>query len=65
MVSVTHIRKWIFFTGLSAIMLSVVLDSTFARDGLPTAVPEPNILALMGIGGAVAVLLSLFKRPRK
>jgi hypothetical protein len=63
MVSVLHARRWLFFIGLSAILLSVVLDSTFATDVVP--VPEPNVLALMGVGGAAAVLISLFKRPRK
>jgi hypothetical protein len=57
-------RKWLFLVGLAAILLSLVLDGTFATDA-PVEVPEPNILALMGIGGAVAVLLSLFRGPRK
>ena len=57
-------RKWLLLAGLAAIILSLVLDGTFATDG-PVPVPEPNILALMGIGGAVAVLLSLFRGPRK
>lgn len=64
MVFVPHARKWLFFIGMSAIVLSVVLDTTFATDGT-NQVPEPNILALMGVGGAAAVLLSLFKRTRK
>jgi hypothetical protein len=63
MVSVNHARKLLFFIGISVIMLSVVLDSTFATD--PVEVPEPNILALMGVGGAAVLLISLFKRPRK
>jgi hypothetical protein len=50
--------------GLAAIVMSVVLDGTFATDGI-TPVPEPNILALMGIGGAVAILASIFRGPRK
>jgi len=64
MVFVPHARKWLFFIGLSAILLSILLDSTFATDP-PVPVPEPNVLALMGVGGAAVVLLSLFRRPRK
>jgi hypothetical protein len=56
-------RKWLLLAGLAAILLSLVLDGTYATDVV--AVPEPNILALMGVGGAVAVLLSLFRGPRK
>jgi hypothetical protein len=59
-----QIRLWLFFGGLTAIMLSFILDGTFATD-VAVPVPEPNILALMGVGGAVAVLLSLFRGPRK
>jgi hypothetical protein len=58
-----QLRKWLLLTGLTAILLSLVLDGTFATD--PVEVPEPNILALVGIGGAVAVMLSIFRRPRK
>ena len=57
-------RKWLLLAGLAAILLSLVLDGTYATDVI-VEVPEPNILALMGIGGAVAVLLSLFRGPRK
>ena len=60
-----NIRKWLFFVGLTAIMLSFILDNNFATDFPPGTVPEPNILALLGIGGAVAMLVSLFRRPRK
>lgn len=63
MVLTPHIRKWLFSIGVMAIMFSVILDAGFATD--PVDVPEPNILALMGIGGAVAVLLSIFRGPRK
>ena len=57
-------RKWLLLAGLATIILSLVLDGTFATD-TTVPVPEPNILALMGIGGAVAVLLSLFRGRRK
>lgn len=62
MLLLSHLRKWLFFIGLTAILLSVMLDSSFATD--ETSVPEPNMLALMGIGGAVAVLMSFFRGPR-
>ena len=64
MLRTLQFRKWLLLVGLAAILLSLVLDGTFATDP-PVEVPEPNILALMGIGGAVAVLLSLFRGPRK
>ena len=64
MLVVPHFRKWLFFVGLLVIALSVVLDSTYATD--PTIpVPEPNILALTGVGGVALVLVSLFRGPRK
>ena len=58
-----HIRKWLFFLGLAAIMLSVILDGSFASDAVELS--EPSLLALMGVGGAVALLISLFRGPRK
>jgi PEP-CTERM motif len=64
MVLTSHIRKGLFFVGLAAIMFSIVMDRTFATDGIAT-VPEPSVLALLGISGAVAVLVSLFRGPRK
>ena len=64
MLVVPHSRKWLFFVGLFVIALSIVLDSTYATDG-PVPVPEPNILALTGVGGVALVLVSLFRRPRK
>jgi branched-subunit amino acid transport protein len=64
MLLTSHFRKWLFFVGFAAIMFSIVMDSTFATDGIAT-VPEPSVLALVGISGAVAVLVSLLRRPRK
>jgi hypothetical protein len=64
MLLTSHFRKWLFFVGFAAIMFSIVMDSTFATGGIAT-VPEPSVLALVGRSGAVAVLVSLLRRPRK
>ncbi len=56
-------RTTLFFLGLAAILAGLALDPNFAADS--TAVPEPNTLALLGIGGAAAMVASFFRRRRK
>ena len=65
MLQTLHFRKWLFMLGLAAIIMSVVLDGTFATNESPTPVPAPNILPLIVIGEAVAILASIFRGPRK
>ena len=62
---VLPLRKALFLAGVTTIFLSILLKEVFPRDVDPTPVPEPDILALMGIGGAVAVLVSLLRRRDK
>lgn len=58
-----HSRKALFFTSLSAIGLSVVLDANFATDGI--SLPEPNMLSLLAIGGVAGVVAALIGRRKK
>jgi uncharacterized membrane protein YjfL (UPF0719 family) len=64
MTTVVTIRKFLFVGGLTAIILSFVLDSVFANDEV-VDVPEPNILSLIALGGVVAIGLSVIRRRKK
>ena len=58
------IRQSIFFIGLAMVSASVVMNGLFARD-LVIEVPEPGALALMGIGGAAMMVVSLVRKRKK
>ena len=56
-------RKVLFFGGLIAITLSVVLDPQFATD-LARPLPEPSALSLLALAGAMGVVVSLIRRRK-
>jgi hypothetical protein len=59
-----HLRMIVFSSGLTAVMMSVLLDGHFATDtALP--VPGPTPLALLAIAGVAGIVGSLIRRRRK
>ena len=64
MSSLLGLRQSMFFLGLALVAISLLFDGSFANDP-PVAVPEPNVLALLGLGGAVMVVASLVRRRKK
>jgi hypothetical protein len=58
------LRQSIFFIGLAMISASVVMNGLFARDPV-IDVPEPGALALMGLGGAAMMVVSLVRKRKK
>ena len=59
-----HFRRILFASGLTSIALSVGLDGHFATDNV-VQVPMPSTLALLAVGGVVAVAASLIRRRKK
>jgi hypothetical protein len=59
----TSIRSTLFFGGLLAITLSIVLDRMFATDS--STIPEPATWSLLAIAGVVAVAGSIIRRRKK
>ena len=60
-------RALLFFSGVGAILLSIVLQSPYARDLAPpvVSVPEPSTASLFAIGGILAIAISLIRRRSK
>lgn len=59
-----NLRTGLFLPGLFAIVVAVVLDPLFASVP-PVSVPEPNTLALLGLGGVAITIAALIRRLRK
>jgi hypothetical protein len=53
-----------FLIGLSLVAVGLLFDGSFAND-LPVSVPEPDALALMGLGGAAMMVAALVRRRKK
>lgn len=64
MSSVDHLRRIVFASGLTSVLMSVLLDGHFATDAT-TAVPGPTPLALLAIAGVAGIVGSLIRRRRK
>ena len=60
-----RIRQMMFLAGLGFVSASLLLDGVFAQDPPPVQVPDPDTLALMGLGGAVMIVMSLVRKRRK
>ena len=60
----TLIRSTLFFGGLSAITLSVALETVFATDAVNT-VPEPGTWSLIAVAGVAAVAVSIIRGRKK
>ena len=60
-----RMRQIMFLAGLGLVATSLLLDDVFATDPPPVQVPDPDTLALMGLGGAAMVVLSLIRKRRK
>jgi len=58
-----HLRKILFASGLTSVMMSVLLDGHFATDTV--SVPGPTPLALLAIAGVGGIVASLIRRRKK
>ena len=59
-----RLRRVLFGSGLTAVMMSMLLDGHFATDAT-VQVPGPTPLALLAIGGVGGIVVSLIRRRRK
>lgn len=59
-----RLRQTLFMLGLAMVAVGLLLDGSFANDQ-PIVVPEPDALALMGLGGAAMMIASLVRKRRK
>jgi hypothetical protein len=60
------LRQAMFLLGLALVAVGLLFDGSFANDvGPPIEVPEPDALALMGLGGAAMMVASLVRRRKK
>jgi hypothetical protein len=53
-----------FLLGLALVAVGLLFDGSFANDP-PAQVPEPDALALLGLGGAAMMVASLVRRRKK
>ena len=58
------LRQAMFLLGLALVAVGLLFDGSFANDA-PVVVPEPDALALMGLGGAAMMVASLVRRRKK
>ena len=58
------LRQLMFLLGLALVAVGLLFDGSFANDP-PVAVPEPDALALLGLGGAAMMVASLVRRRKK
>jgi hypothetical protein len=62
-----HLRRVLFASGLTLIMMSILLDGQFATDAgtVPVPVPEPGSLGLLVAAGVGGIVVSLIRRRKK
>ena len=58
-----HLRRVLFASGLTSVMMSVLLDGQFATDAV--SVPEPTTLGLLATAGVGGIVVSLIRRRKK
>lgn len=58
------LRRILFASGLTSVLMSVLLDGHFATD-TTTPVPGPTPLALLAIAGVGGIVASLIRRRKK
>ena len=58
------LRQAMFLLGLALVAVGLLFDGSFAND-ISVEVPEPDALALMGLGGAAMMVASLVRRRKK
>lgn len=58
-----HLRRVLFASGLTLVMMSILLDGQFATDVV--AVPEPSSLGLLATAGVGGIVVSLIRRRKK
>jgi len=58
-----RLRRVLFASGLTSVMMSILLDGQFATDVV--AVPEPSSLGLLATAGVGGIVVSLIRRRKK
>ena len=58
-----HLRRILFASGLTSVMMSILLDGQFATDVV--SVPEPSSLGLLATAGVGGIVASLIRRRKK
>jgi hypothetical protein len=58
-----HLRRVLLASGLTSVMMSILLDGQFATDVV--AVPEPSSLGLLATAGVGGIVVSLIRRRKK
>lgn len=58
-----RLRRVLFASGLTSVMMSILLDGQFATDVV--AVPEPSSLGLLAAAGVGGIVVSLIRRRKK
>ena len=60
-----HLRRVLLVSGLTSVMMSVLLDGQFATDAGTVPVPEPSSLGLLAAVGVGGIVVSLIRRRKK
>jgi hypothetical protein len=62
-----RLRRVLFASGLTSVMMSILLDGQFATDAgtVPVSVPEPGSLGLLAAAGLAGIVVSLIRRRKK
>jgi hypothetical protein len=61
---VDHLRRALFASGLTVVMMSILLDGQFASD-VAIPVPEPSSFGLLATAGVGGIVVSLIRRRKK
>jgi hypothetical protein len=64
MQSALNARTLLFWFGITAIAMSILLDKFFATD-TNIDVPEPSVVSLLAVGGVVGIAAAVIRRRKK